>query len=199
MLNTKFHDPLSHSIRPYRSSLLLSPLNSTQCPRRADIYKSLLVDKPCSIHAYEFIGERRLWFCTWMIWVMRGRWLYSCCFVGCCFQDFFKTSNSCGAGAVPTLNGKPLKLTNIDSNISSTKSDVNLRVEKTWTAIDKLSIMWKCDLSVVIKRDFFQGVAVSVLVYGCTTYTQTKCFEKKLDGNYTIMIIITTTIIVKRD
>ena len=26
---------------------------------------------------------------VWMIWEMGGRWPYSCCFVGCCFQDLF--------------------------------------------------------------------------------------------------------------
>ena len=26
---------------------------------------------------------------TWIVFVMGGSWLYSCCFVGCCFQDFF--------------------------------------------------------------------------------------------------------------
>ena len=28
---------------------------------------------------------------TWMVLEMRGRWPYSCCFVGCCFQDLFKS------------------------------------------------------------------------------------------------------------
>ena len=27
---------------------------------------------------------------TWIVCEMRGRWPYSSCFVGCCFQDFFK-------------------------------------------------------------------------------------------------------------
>ena len=31
---------------------------------------------------------------------------------------------------------------------------------------------------------FFQAVAVAVLLYSCTTSTQMKCLEKKLDGNY---------------
>ena len=29
---------------------------------------------------------------------------------------------------------------------------------------------------------------MSILLYGCTTWTQTKCVEKKLDGNYTRML-----------
>ena len=31
----------------------------------------------------------------------------------------------------------------------------------------------------------FQAAIVSILLYGCTTWTQTKCTENKLDGNYT--------------
>ena len=27
---------------------------------------------------------------TWMVFVMGGRWPYSCCFVGCCRQDLFE-------------------------------------------------------------------------------------------------------------
>ena len=39
-----------------------------------------------------------------------------------------------------------------------------------------------------MKRSFFQGVVVSILLYGCTTWTLTKRLEKKLDGNYTRML-----------
>ena len=36
-----------------------------------------------------------------------------------------------------------------------------------------------------MKRSFFQAAAVSILLYGCTTWTLTKRLEKNLDGNYT--------------
>ena len=39
-----------------------------------------------------------------------------------------------------------------------------------------------------MKRSFFQAVVVSILLYGCTTWTLTKRVEKKLDGNYTRML-----------
>ena len=39
-----------------------------------------------------------------------------------------------------------------------------------------------------MKRSFFQAVVVSILLYGCTTWTLTKPLEKKLDGNYTRML-----------
>ena len=56
------------------------------------------------------------------------------------------------------------------------------------TAIDKLSIIWKSDLTDKMKRSFFQAAVVSILLYGCTTWTLIKRLEKKLDGNYTRML-----------
>ena len=51
-----------------------------------------------------------------------------------------------------------------------------------------LSDIWKSDLTDKIKSSFFQAAVVSILLYGCTTWTLTKCMEKKLDGNYTRML-----------
>ena len=39
-----------------------------------------------------------------------------------------------------------------------------------------------------MKHSFFQAAVVSILLYGCTTWTLTKWMEKKLDGNYTRML-----------
>ena len=39
-----------------------------------------------------------------------------------------------------------------------------------------------------IKREFFQALAVSALLYGYTTWTLTKRLEKKLNRNYTRML-----------
>ena len=46
----------------------------------------------------------------------------------------------------------------------------------------------KSDLTDKMKRSFFQAADVSILLYGCTTWTFTKRLEKKLDGNYTRML-----------
>ena len=56
---------------------------------------------------------------------------------------------------------------------------------KAWTAINRLSIIWKSDLTNKMKRSFFQAAVTSILLYECTTWTLTKRLEKKLDGNYT--------------
>ena len=39
-----------------------------------------------------------------------------------------------------------------------------------------------------MKRNFFQAAVVSILLYGCTTWTLIKRLERKLDGNYTRML-----------
>ena len=51
-----------------------------------------------------------------------------------------------------------------------------------------ISIWSKSNLTDKMKRSFFQAVVVSILLYGCTTWTLTKRLEKKLDGNYTRML-----------
>ena len=73
----------------------------------------------------------------------------------------------------------------LDSSISSTENDRSIQLVKAWTAIDRLLIIWKSDLSDKIKCNFFPEAIDSILLYGCTTWTLTKCIEKKLDGNCT--------------
>ena len=80
------------------------------------------------------------------------------------------------------------KLTYLGSSVSSTEKDIDTWLTKAWTAINKLLIVWKSDLSDKLKRSFFQAAVVSILLYGCTTWTLTKRLEKKLDGNYTRML-----------
>ena len=95
-------------------------------------------------------------------------------------------------GEITTIDGTPLKLvdkfTYLGSSVSSTEKDIDTRLTKAWTAIDRLSIIWKSDLTDKMKRSFFQAAVVSILLYGCTTSTLTKRQEKKLDGNYTRML-----------
>ena len=95
-------------------------------------------------------------------------------------------------GEISTLNRASLKLvdkfTYLCSSISSTESDVSMRLVKAWTVIDRLSIIWKSDLSDKIKQNFFQAAVVSVLLYGCTTLMLSKNIEKKLDRNCTRML-----------
>ena len=80
------------------------------------------------------------------------------------------------------------KFTYQGSSVSSTEKDIDTRLTKAWTAIDKLSSIWKSNLTDKMKRSFFQAAVASILLYGCTTWTLTKRLEKKLDGNYTRML-----------
>ena len=95
-------------------------------------------------------------------------------------------------GNITTLDGASLKLvdkfTYLGSSVSSTENDIDTRLTKAWTAIYRLSIIWKSNLTDKMKRSFFQAAVVSILLYGCTTWTLTKRLEKKLDGNYTRML-----------
>ena len=50
------------------------------------------------------------------------------------------------------------------------------------------SVIWKSDLTYEMKHSFFRAAVVSILLYGCTTWTLTKRVKKKLDGNYTRML-----------
>ena len=76
----------------------------------------------------------------------------------------------------------------LGSRVASTEKDIDSRLMKAWTAINRLSIIWKSDLTDKMKRSFFQAAVASILLYGCTTWTLTKRLEKKLDGNYTRML-----------
>ena len=92
-------------------------------------------------------------------------------------------------GDISTRNGSCLKLvdkfTYLGSSVSSTETDIDMWLTKAWTAINRLSVIWKSDLTDKMKRSFFPAVIVSILLYGCTTWTLTKQLEKRLDGNHT--------------
>ena len=62
-------------------------------------------------------------------------------------------------GDISTLGGSSLKLvekfTFLGSCVSSTEKDIDTRLTKTWTVIDKLSVIWKSGLTDKMKRSFF--------------------------------------------
>ena len=95
-------------------------------------------------------------------------------------------------GNISSLNGgsqKPVdKFTYLGSSVSSTEKDIATQLAKAWRAYNRLSVIWKSDLTDKMKRSFFQATVISILLYGCITWTLTKCMEKKLDGNYTRML-----------
>ena len=54
-------------------------------------------------------------------------------------------------GDICTLDSSSLKLvdkfTYLGSSVSSSKKDIDMRLTKAWTAIDRLSVIWKSDLT----------------------------------------------------
>ena len=62
-------------------------------------------------------------------------------------------------GDISTVDWTSLKLvdkfTYLGSSISSTEKDLDTRLTKAWTAIGRLSIIWKSNLTDKIKRSFF--------------------------------------------
>ena len=95
-------------------------------------------------------------------------------------------------GDISTLDGSSLKLvdkfTYLGSSVSSTEKDIDKWLTKARTAMGKLSVIWKSELTDKMKRSFFQAAAVSILLYGFSTWTLSKRLEKNLLGNYTRML-----------
>ena len=95
-------------------------------------------------------------------------------------------------GDISTLSGSSLKLvdkfTYLGSSVSSTETDIDTQLAKAWSAIDRLSVILKSLLTDKMKCSFFQAAVVSILLYGCATWTLTKRVETTLDGNYTRML-----------
>ena len=104
----------------------------------------------------------------------------------CVCARFNKTSD------LSTLSCSSLKLvdkfTHRGSSVSSIETDIDTRLTKAWTPYNRLSVIWKSDLADKMKRSFFQGAIVSIMLYGCTRWMQRKRTEKKLDGNYSTML-----------
>ena len=82
------------------------------------------------------------------------------------YMGFYQT------GDISTLDGSSLKLVNkftyLGSSVSSTKKR-HRHTPNEDIAIEKLSFIWKSDLTYKMKRSFFQAAVVSILLYGCTT------------------------------
>ena len=101
------------------------------------------------------------------------------------YVNTHKTEYMCNnqTGDISTLDGTPLKLvdkfTYQRSSVESTEKDIDSRLTKAWTAFNRLSIIWKSDLTDKMKRSFFQAAVTSILLYGCTTWTLTKRLKKK--------------------
>ena len=122
---------------------------------------------------------------------MKSKYCWSTLYFGTCeCIDLYMWSFT--EEAISTLSGRPLIFVDqfiyFGSNITSTESDVNIILAKAWNAINRLSIIWKSNQFDKIKWDFCWAAAVSILLYGCTTWMITKGIEKKQDRNKARML-----------
>ena len=68
----------------------------------------------------------------------------------------------------------------LGSSVSSTEIDIKLATNlRHGHQSESLSIKWKSDLIDKINCSFFKATDVSILLYGCTTWTLTKRMEKR--------------------
>ena len=98
---------LSLSFHPYYPSLPGLP-DDVLCPYRAIVGKFFLISQDRHVHMKGYNGEHYLWvrlcFSSSVLHILfdlflwfygwRGKWPYSCCFGGCCFQDLFNIARS---------------------------------------------------------------------------------------------------------
>ena len=88
---------------------------------------------------------------------------------------------------ISTLDGTPLKLvdrfTYLGSSVASTEKDIDTRLTKAWTAINRLSIIWKSDLTDKMKRSFFQVAVTSILHYMDSNKTAGEEARRQLHKN----------------
>ena len=72
--------------------------------------------------------------------------------------------------------------------ISDSKKDINVRIGQAWSAITRMHLIWRSQMELGLKRRFFSATVVSILLYGCETWSMTKNCERKLDGAYTKLL-----------
>ena len=95
-------------------------------------------------------------------------------------------------GDIVTNAGTKLKCVEdfkyLGSWVHKSANDLNIRIALAWTALNKMTIVWKSSLSRQLKIRFFRATVESVLLYGSETWTLTKALKKRLDGTYTRLL-----------
>lgn len=91
-------------------------------------------------------------------------------------------------GFSPALGNSKLKQLSdfqyLDSWKDQTEKDLGIRKAKTWAACNKLTAVWKSNLSRDLKIRFFGASVETVLLYGSESWTLTASLENQLDGCY---------------
>ena len=63
-----------------------------------------------------------------------------------------------------------------------------MRIGSAWSTLNKLAPIWKSNLDVSIKRNFFRATFESILTHSSQAWTLTKSLENKLNSVYTRML-----------
>ena len=89
-------------------------------------------------------------------------------------------------------SGEKIKIVNdfkyLGSYVDDPEKDIKCRKAQAWSACNKLSKIWKSNLSRNLKIRIFTATVESVLLYGCEAWTLTKTTEKMIDGCYTRLL-----------
>ena len=91
----------------------------------------------------------------WMVFVMGGRWPYSCCFVGCCLQDLFIIARSI--------------LVYLPSSFFSIRLDT-VHVVHSYSSIDTTAAWKKLRFILSVRSDFHITDSLSIAVHGFGSY-----------------------------
>ena len=78
---------------------------------------------------------------------------------------------------IKTIDGSVLEVVNeftyLGSLVSSTEVDIQIRMNLSWAALNKLNNIWRSNLSREFKTQLFCSTVESVLLYGCESWTLT--------------------------
>ena len=72
------------------------------------------------------------------------------------------------------------KFTYLRSSVSATENDINTQL--AWTAVERLSVVWKSDLTDKIKYSFFQAAVLSILLDAWLHHMDASCIEQVLEA-----------------
>ena len=113
---------------------------------------------------------------SWMVFERGGKWLYSCCFVGSCFQDWFSIAHSILVSNLFSIHFVSVHVVNPYSNVDTTtawqKFRFNLSNRPDFHIIDSLSIAVHAFARHVLKSlsvDEMLLLIFGLAWFGCTS------------------------------
>ena len=71
---------------------------------------------------------------------------------------------------------------------TNTTRDIKSRITKAWGALNSLTRIWCSRIKTSTKIRIFKSTVEPIFLYGCESWSMTKCLTKKVDGTYTRML-----------